>query len=278
MARAFRPPRFRIPVPSKIPSLRVPRLPDTSQPDVFEEMTLGEHLDELKRRIVRMGIAIVGGLILGFLFARPLLRLIAETASQEGTLDIRNPAESLTVTFQVALYIAICVTSPVLLFQLIAFLAPGLTNREKRIVYTSLPFVALLFIGGACYAFFFAIPQALNFLQNFADDVYAGTPDARETVNFYLTIMVGLGLAFQLPLVMFLLAKLGIFSPEKMRKWRKYSYLVIIIISAMITPTTDPVNLALVALPLVILYEVGIILSRILVRGNTTRGAEAVAA
>ncbi len=275
MARAFRPPR--IPIPTRLPSLRVPRLPDSSQPDVFEEMTLAEHLDELKRRIVRMAIAIVGGLIIGFLFARPLLILIAENASSTGQLDLRNPAESVTVTFQVALYIAICVTSPVLLYQFVAFLAPGLTNREKRIVYTSLPFVALLFVGGACYGFFFAIPQALNFLQNFLDDVYSGTPDARETVNFYLTIMVGLGLAFQLPLVMFLLAKLGIWAPEKMRRWRKYSYLVIIVISAIITPTTDPVNLGLVAAPLVILYEVGIILSRALVRGKTTRGTAAAA-
>lgn len=274
MARAFRTPKFRVPskLPSKLPQLRVPRLPDNNEPDVFQEMTLAEHLDELTKRLIKMGIAIVFGLIIGFILSQPLLRVIAENVNNDQGLDIRNPTDTITVVFKVALYIAIAITSPVLLYQIIAFLAPGLTNREKRIVYTSLPFVALLFIGGASYSFFFAIPQALNFLSNFGGDIFQEGADAQETVNFYLTIMVGLGLAFQLPLVMFLLAKINIVSAVKMRKWRRYAFIVIIIVSAIITPTTDPVNLSLVALPLVILYEIGIILSRILVRGETTRG------
>ncbi len=270
MARAFRVPRFR--VPARLPDFRVPRLPDRNEPDVFEEMTLAEHLEELKRRLIRMGLAIVGGLIIGFLFAQPLLRIIAENVNSGEGLDVRNPTDNLTVVFKVALYIAIAITSPVLLYQVIAFLAPGLTNREKRIVYISLPFVALLFIAGASYSFFFAIPRALQFLSNFAGDIFQEGADAQETVNFYLTIMVGLGLSFQLPLVMFLLAKINIVSAVKMRKWRRYSYLMIIVVAAIITPTTDPINLALVALPLVILYEIGIILARVLVRGETTRG------
>lgn len=270
MARAFRPPRFRI--PTSLPKWRVPHLPDTSQPDVFEEMTLGEHLEELKSRILRMAIAIVGGMIIGFLFAQPLLRVIASHVNDGQGLDVRNPTDNLTVIFKVALYIAIAITSPVLLYQIIAFLAPGLTNREKRIVYTSLPFVALLFVGGASYAFFFAIPRALSFLSALGGTIFQDGADATETVNFYLTVTVGLGLAFQLPLIMFLLAKINILSAVKMRKWRKYAFLLIMIVSAIITPTTDPVNLSLVAVPLAILYEVGIILARILVRGETTRG------
>ena len=270
MARAFRVPRFR--VPARLPELRVPRLPDRNEPDVFEEMTLAEHLEELKRRLTRMGLAIVGGLIIGFILAQPLLRIIAENVNSGGGLDVRNPTDNLTVVFKVALYIAIAITSPVLLYQIIAFLAPGLTNREKRIVYISLPFVALLFIAGASYSFFFAIPRALQFLSNFAGDIFQEGADAQETVNFYLTIMVGLGLSFQLPLIMFLLAKINIVSAVKMRKWRRYSYLMIIVVAAIITPTTDPINLALVALPLVVLYEIGIVLARVLVRGETTRG------
>ena len=270
MARAFRTPKFR--VPTRLPQMRVPRLPKNDEPDVFQEMTLQEHLEELTRRLIKMGIAIVFGLVIGFIFSQPLLRVIAENVNSGEGLDVRNPTDNLTVIFKVALYIAIAVTSPILLYQIIAFLAPGLTNREKRIVYTSLPFVALLFIGGASYSFFFAIPRALDFLSNLGTDIFQPGADAQETVNFYLTIMVGLGLAFQLPLVMFLLAKINIVSAAKMRKFRKYSYLMIIIVAAIITPTTDPVNLGLVALPLVVLYEVGIILARILVRGETTRG------
>ena len=274
MARAFRTPKFRVPtkLPGKLPQLRVPRLPDNNEPDVFQEMTLAEHLDELTKRLIKMGIAIVFGLVIGFIFSQPLLRIISANVNNGQGLDVKSPVDNLTVIFKVALYIAIAVTSPVLLYQIIAFLAPGLTNREKRIVYTSLPFVALLFIAGASYSFFFAIPRALAFLSNLGGAIFQDSADAQETVSFYLTIMVGLGLAFQLPLIMFLLAKINILSVVNMRKWRKYSYLVIVIVAAIITPTTDPVNLALVAVPLVMLYEIGIILSRILVRGETTRG------
>ena len=270
MARAFRPPRFR--VPTQLPKLRRPHLPDVNEPDVFAEMTLAEHLDELKRRLIRMCIAVAGGMIIGFLLSQPLLRIISANVNDGQGLDVRAPTDNITVVFKVALYIAIAITSPVLLYQIIAFLAPGLTNREKRIVYTALPFVALLFIAGASYSFFFAIPRALQFLSNFGGAIFQKGADAQETVNFYLTIMVGLGLAFQLPLVMFLLAKINILSAAKMRKWRKYAFLLIIIVSAIITPTTDPVNLSLVAIPLVLLYEIGIILARVLVRGQTTRG------
>ena len=270
MARAFRPPRFR--VPTQLPKLRRPHLPDVNEPDVFAEMTLAEHLDELKRRLIRMCIAVAGGMIIGFLLSQPLLRIISANVNDGQGLDVRAPTDNITVVFKVALYIAIAITSPVLLYQIIAFLAPGLTNREKRIVYTALPFVALLFIAGASYSFFFAIPRALQFLSNFGGGIFQKGADAQETVNFYLTIMVGLGLAFQLPLVMFLLAKINILSAAKMRKWRKYAFLLIIIVSAIITPTTDPVNLSLVAIPLVLLYEIGIILARVLVRGQTTRG------
>lgn len=273
MARAFRPPRLR--VPTKLPAVHVPKLPDASAPDQFEEMTLAEHLQELKVRLIRAGIAVIGGLIIGFLFSGRLLRVIASNVNNGQGLDVKSPTDNITVYFKVALYIAIAVASPMILYQFIAFLAPGLTNREKRIVYTSLPFVSILFIAGAAYSFFFAIPRALHFLSNFGGDTFQEGADAQETVNFYLTIMVGLGLAFQLPLVMFLLAKINIVSPAKMRSWRKYSYLVIIIVAAIITPTSDPVNLSLVAIPLIILYELGIIMSRVLVKDNTTRGAAA---
>ena len=269
MARAFRPPKIK--VPTRLPALRMPRLPDPGAPDQFEEMTLAEHLQEFKVRLIRAGLAVVGGLIIGFIFAGKLLRVIASNVNDGQGLDVKAPTDNLTVYFKVALYIAIAIASPMILYQLIAFLAPGLTNREKRIVYTALPFVAILFVGGAAYAFFFAIPRALQFLSNFGGNIFQKAADAQETVNFYLTLMVGLGLAFQLPLVMFLLAKINIISAQKMRRWRKYSYLIIIVVAAVITPTSDPVNLSLVAVPLVILYEIGILMSRFMVK-NTTRG------
>ena len=266
---------------NKLPSLKMPRLPqvDPNVPDVFEEMTLQEHLEELTSRIKKIVIAIALGFIAGFILAKPLLEQITEYANLEGTgMDIRSPAEPLTLFFKVAMYIAVSLTLPFTIYQLIAFLAPGLTNKEKRVVYSALPFVSILFVAGVAYGFFVAAPRALYFLSNFMTGVFSFTPDGAEVLSFFLTLMMGLGLAFQLPVIMFVLAKIGIVSAQKMREWRKYSYLVLFILAAVITPSTDPVNMGIVALPLVILYEFGAIISRIFAKTGLRQMAEAEAA
>lgn len=252
----------------KVPAwkLKIPRLPqvDPNVPDVFDEMTLQEHLVELRDRIMKIVIAIVVGFVAGFILARPLMRQMVEFSQLEGEgWDIRSPAEPLTLYFKVALYIAIAMTLPFTVYQIIAFLAPGLTNKEKRIVFSSLPFVSLLFVAGVAYAYYVAAPRALMFLSDFLPDIFNFTPDGAEVLNFFLTLMMGLGLAFQLPVIMFILAKIGIVSAQKMREWRKYAYLVLCIAAAIITPSTDPINMAIVAMPLVVLYEAGAIIARI---------------
>ncbi len=260
MARALKRPNIRSRLPAKLPSL--PRLPDPNEPDVFEEMTLLEHMEELRDRIVKVVISIAIAFIAGFFLADPLLRTMADQAnvSADG-FDIGSPTDTITVYMKVAIYIAIGFAMPIIIYHLVGFLAPGLTRKEKRILFASLPFVSLLFLGGAAYAFFGAAPAALTFLSNWKSGIFSWDPDGSEVIGFYLTLMVGLGLAFQLPVVMFLLAKLNIISPKRMRQYRKYAALVILIISAIITPTTDPINLALVAVPLLLLYELGIIVS-----------------
>jgi sec-independent protein translocase protein TatC len=123
--------------------------------------------------------------------------------------------------------------------------------------------MSILFVAGVAYAYFFAIPRALAFLSQFLSSYIDWNIDAQETLSFYLALMMGLGIAFQLPVIMFVLAKIGIVTPANMRKWRKFAYLGIVVAGAVITPTTDPINLALVVGPLVVLYEAGIIISMI---------------
>jgi sec-independent protein translocase protein TatC len=252
----------------KVPSwkFKIPRLPqiDPNSPDVFDEMTLQEHLIELRDRIMKICIGVGIAFVFGAISARFVLEQMLVHAQLEGTgYDIRGPAEPLTLYFKVALYIAIAITMPLIVYQIIAFLAPGLTRREKRVVFGSLPFVSILFIGGVAYGYFVAAPRALLFLSNFLDDIFTWTPDGAEILSFFLTLMIGLGLSFQLPVIMFVLAKIGIVSAKKMREWRRYAYLMLVIVAAIITPSTDPVNMAVVAIPLVILYEVGVLISAI---------------
>ena len=267
----------------KVPAwkFKIPRLPqvDPDVPDVFEEMTLQEHLIELRDRIMKVCIGIAIAFIFGAVAARFLIEQIVESANvSEAGLDISSPTDPLTLYFKVALYIAIALTLPLTVYQLIAFLAPGLTRKEKRIVYSSLPFVTILFVAGVAYGYFVAAPRALDFLSNFMGDFFSWDPDGSEVLSFFLTLMMGLGLAFQLPVIMFILAKIGIVTPRKMREWRRYAYLCLVILAAIITPSTDPINMAIVAIPLVILYEAGVIISSIFAKTGIRNADTEVAA
>ncbi|MGH2614898.1 MAG: twin-arginine translocase subunit TatC [Thermomicrobiales bacterium] len=267
MARALKPPNLKkipIKLPAKLPTR--PRLPDPNEPDVFEEMTLLEHMEELRDRIVKSVIAIGVAFIAGIYFAGPLLQRLQIAANAVGGFDVVSPTDPITLYFKVALYIAIAIALPVLLWQLIGFLAPGLTKKEKRLLFISMPFVVILFLLGVAYGFFFAAPRALGFLSTFMVGLFEWTPEGNAVITFFLTLMLGLGLAFQLPLVMFILAKLGVASPQKMSSFRKYAILILLILSAIITPSTDPFNMAIVFVPLYLLYEGGIIISRLFAR------------
>jgi len=250
----------------KVPAwkFKIPRLPsvDPTTPDVFDEMTLQEHLIELRDRIMKICIAVGVAFVLGFILAKPLLEQMVMHAQLEGSgFDIRSPTEPLTIFFKVALYIAIALTLPFTVYQIIAFLAPGLTSREKRVLYGSMPFVSILFVAGVAYGYFVAAPRALLFLSGFLAGIFDWNPDGNEILTFFLTLMMGLGIAFQLPVLMFIVAKIGLVRPQQMRQHRKYAILALVIVAAVITPSTDPINMGIVALPLLILYEAGILIS-----------------
>ncbi|HEV2072844.1 MAG TPA: twin-arginine translocase subunit TatC [Thermomicrobiales bacterium] len=244
--------------------IRVPRLPEiTDEPDVFDEMTLQEHLEELRDRIMKMVIAIVPTFLFGFFIAGRILSDISNKANAVDGLDVKSPTETLTLTFKIALYVAIAICMPVIVYQFVAFLAPGMTRKEKRVLFSALPFTTILFAIGVYYGYFIAAPRALYFLSNWNTNAFDWNPDGNETVSFFMTLMIGLGLAFQLPVIMFIVAKIGVITPRQMRKWRKYAFMLLLVAAAIITPSTDPYNMAIVAIPLIILYEFGIIISSI---------------
>jgi sec-independent protein translocase protein TatC len=255
-------------VPTKLPVKRpsLPKLPDPNEPDVFEEMTLLEHMEELRDRIIKSVIAIGIAFVAGIFLAGPMLKRLQIEANATGGFDVVAPTDPITLYFKIALYIAIGIALPVLLWQLIGFLAPGLTKKEKRLLVLSLPFVVLLFLLGVAYAFFFAAPRALTFLSGFMSDLFEWSPEGDAVITFFLTLMLGLGLAFQLPVVMSILAKIGVVSPQKMRSWRKYAILVLMVLAAVITPSTDPFNMMIVFVPLYLLYEAGIVVARLFAR------------
>jgi sec-independent protein translocase protein TatC len=269
MARSLHIPKVRFPLS------RGPEVPDEENEDVFEEMTLAEHLEELRSRIWKTCISIAGAFIIGLILAKPALEQVRQTANVE-KFDVNEATEPITDFFKIAMYIAIAIAMPMIFYQAFGFIAPGLTRKEKRIVYTSMPFVVILFLMGASFAFFFAIPRAFAFLSSFMTDTFDYSPQAGSIYSFYLQVALGMGAAFELPILMFLLARLGIVTPTRMAKSRRYAAVLVLIAAALITPTPDPFNMLFVAVPIYLLYEIGLIFARIGYRRHNAGNTAAV--
>ncbi|MCC6629712.1 MAG: twin-arginine translocase subunit TatC, partial [Chloroflexi bacterium] len=157
---------------------------------------------------------------------------------------------------------------PLIAYQVIRFMAPGLTRQEKRLLYTALPFIALLFVAGSAFAVFLVLPAMLGFLRGFMEMVFRNDFRAAATVSMALTMMLWMGLVFQMPLVMLILARLRIVHWRRLLSWWRYAVLLIMVAAAIITPTPDPVNMLIVAVPMIVLYALGVLLARLFGNGQ----------
>lgn len=238
-----------------------PQPPPIEDDEVFEEMTLQEHLEELRKRILYAGVFFAVGLVIGLIFSNRVIGIM-EKMSGSGKLQIIAPLEGFNNWLEVGLYIGLAIAMPAIIYQVVAFLAPGLTRRERHYVFRALPFVTLLFIGGMAFAFFLAVPHALYWLQHFDGNIFFPQLRADEVVNFYVKLMLACGVVFELPAVMYLLVKLGAVGIKRLASLRKYMVLLAMIGAALIQPSPDPLSMVLVAIPLYLLYEVGLLVSR----------------
>lgn len=238
--------------------------PSETEPEpeeFYREMTLQEHLEELRQRLIYSLLAVAVGFVLGLALAFPTLRLITRMSGLE-RLQAISPTESFITYTKVALYLGIGFAMPVIVYQLVRFLAPGLTRKERRYLFRALPFVSFMFVSGVAFAFFVLVPRALTFLSHFGSSVFEAQFRAEEVISFYLTLLLWVGVVFELPVVIFILAKLNIVSAKRLASLRKFAILLIAIAAAIITPTPDPFNMFLVAAPMYLLYELGVLLAR----------------
>jgi sec-independent protein translocase protein TatC len=230
-------------------------------------MTLREHLAELQGRVVKAFLALVAGFIVGAMVGNQVLQYLARVTCAPGETDCRliviDPTEGMITYLKVSLYIGVALSLPVIAYQIVKFMAPGLTSQEKRMLYTALPFVAILFAAGSAFAVLLVLPAMLGFLRSFMEDVWKNEFRAAATVSMALTVMLWMGLVFEMPLIMVLLAKLRIVHWRRMLSWWRYAVVVIMIGAAIITPTPDPVNMLIVATPMAVLYVLGIGLARV---------------
>ncbi len=222
-------------------------------------MSLMEHLDELRKRIVRSAIFLGLGFIAAWFFRDRFVGFIQAPLNHIGkTLVFTHPMDPLNLDLQVSLVAGAILASPFILFQVWLFIAPGLYQKERRFV---IPFMAAtvgLFLTGAAFGYFWVLPGALEILIVKFGHNFTSMVTIEEYTSFFLSIILGLGISFEMPILIFFLAMFGIVSPRFLWKNMRYAVLAVFLVAAIICPSPDPWTMCIYAIPMLGLYLVGI--------------------
>lgn len=238
-----------------------------------KEQPLRVHLEELRHRLFISALAMVGTTVVAFVFHRRILAFLMEPASRvlpgdDTPLIFTEVTEMLGVSMKVSLMGGLILALPVVAYELVMFVSPGLTSRERRYLYLFMPAITLAFMGGVAFGYFVLIPPALRFLLTFNTDIAAPMIRVGNYVNLMVTLLLWVGVVFETPVFMFLLASLRVVSYRTFARWRRLAIVLAFLLGAVITPTFDPINQSLVALPIIVLYEAGIWLAWLVRRGQ----------
>ena len=229
--------------------------------DFEDRLTLVEHLDELRTRIVIAIAAFAVAFALCF-WQNDLLLDIANAPLPGDREPITfGVAEPFTTTVTISAYAALVISLPVILYQAYAFVLPALTTREKRVVVPFLLMVPLLFVAGVVFGYFVVLPAATKFLLNFNDSQFNIQIRARDYYSFFTLTLGVMGLIFQLPVGILAVTRLGIITPEQLSKNRRYAYVILLVVAALL-PGTDPVTMLIEAVPLLVLFEASVLLAK----------------
>jgi sec-independent protein translocase protein TatC len=239
----------------------------------LQRMSLLEHLEELRRCILRSLVAVAVGFFACWYFAPPIFSFLARPIHAElpeGTrLSFLGVTDPFILYVKVAALAALFLTSPFVLYQVWSFVAPGLYRREKR--YAA-PFVVsgtVFFVLGGLFAYYVAFPLAVDFLLEMGDQ-FEPVITIERYFGFLMMVILGLGLMFELPIVILLLAKMGVVTPRFLLRNFRWAVLLIFVAAAILTPTPDIVNLCVFALPTILLYLLGIAAAAVVTRGKTS--------
>ncbi len=241
--------------------------------------TILEHLSELRIRVTYAAIAILVTTVISFLFAEQLLTFLMQPYAASNpagaALQTLRPTEGIETYFKVSLLSGVVLAMPVVLFEIWRFLSPGLHAHEKRYVYVFIPAALLLFVLGLAFAWFVLAPAAIFFLANFMTDIFLTQWTSQEYVSFITRLLLWISLAFELPVVVYLMARVGFVSAETLRSQWRFAVVGIAVLAAVITPSIDPVTMLLTMAPLFALYILSIGLARVGQR-QFERAADAV--
>jgi len=224
-------------------------------------LTLVEHLDELRGRIIFSGVTLLIVSVFCFWQNAALLDIANGPLPNDVEPLTFSPTEPFLTTLTLVLYSSILIAMPVLLYHAYAFVLPALTPREKKTLLPMLLMIPILFVAGVVFAYFIVVPAAIKFLLNFNDDQFNIQIRAREYYSFFSLSLISVGLLFQIPVGILAVTRLGIVTPQQLAKNRRYAVLIIAVL-AMLLPGTDPITMLISMLPLVLLFEFSLILAR----------------
>jgi sec-independent protein translocase protein TatC len=230
-----------------------------------DRLSLVDHLDELRNRLI----VSIAAFTVAFGLCAWQNHTILEIVNKPLPKDFGKPltlgvTEAFTTTFTNAAYAAILISLPVILYQIYAFVLPAFSSTERRVATPVALMVPVLFIAGVVFCYFLVLPAATDFLLNFNSSEFKTEVRARDYYSFATLTMLAMGLGFQLPLAILATVKLGITDVTKLRKNRRYAYLIIAVVAALL-PTVDPVSLLLEMVPLILLYELSILMCATLI-------------
>ena len=256
---------------SQVPS-PVPAPDDTADEheDGGGKMSFLEHLDELRTRLIISATALLAGFLVAFAFISPLfefiMRPLQEILPNDGRLVYTEPTEAFFLYIKIAALAGLMLAIPVILYQMWRFVAPGLYAREKRFAIPFVMLTSLFFIGGALFSHFVLFRLAWGFLADFGTDYMEFMPRIQPAFSLYVRLTLACGAVFQMPTLVFFLARVGAVTPRFLVRNTKYAVLLIFIFAAILTPTGDPVTLTVMAAPMILLYGLSILIAWIFQR------------
>lgn len=244
--------------------------------DSAEKQPFLSHLEELRKRLVVCAIGVGAGFVIAYIFAERLFQLLVaplKAVMPEGDqLIFTNLPEMFFAYIKVAFIAGIMAASPLIFYQLWMFIAPGLYRKEKKM---AIPFVissTILFVGGALFGYFVVFPFGFKFFIGFSNEYVKALPSVKQYFSFSMKLLFAFGAVFELPVIIFFLSKMGIVTPQFLRQKRKYAILLTFALAAILTPP-DVITQCMMAGPLIVLYEIGILVSRIAQKKKEDREA-----
>jgi sec-independent protein translocase protein TatC len=239
-----------------------------------KEMSFFGHIEELRKRLLIALISLAVGVSVSLFFGEKAVAILTLPIGGLDKLQSIEITENIGVYMRVSLLLGVILAFPMIIYQLLLFVLPGLNIREKRSVLLAIPFATLFFLAGVAFAYFVMLPAALPFLINFLG--VTTNPRLSSYISFITDLLFWIGVVFELPLLIYVIARFGLLTPKSMLRYWRQAIVIIAILAAVITPTVDPVNMSLMMLPLVVLYFISVLFAWLANRNRNRQDSEPV--